>query len=93
MKSVATYRGTRKIDVVAKMVENNNGQMVAYIEVRPTPINGVMHFAYVHDDGKNATALTAQGHKDANEISDEQKAINIRNQAVARLNSEGYEQF
>ena len=85
MKTVNTYRGARKIDVAAKMVENNNGEMVSYKEVRPQPINGVMHFAYIHADGVNATALTAQGHKDANEISNEQKAINLRSQAAARF--------
>jgi len=93
MKTVNTYRGARKIDVAAKLVENNSGEMVAYIDVRPTPINGVTHFAYVHADGVNATALTAQGHKDAHEISAEQKAINLRNQAIAHLNSEGYEAY
>ena len=93
MKTVSTYRGPRKIDVAAKTVENNDGQMVAYVEVKPYPIAGVMHFAYVYTDGKGATMLTAQGHKDAHEISDEQKTINMRNQAIARLNSEGYEAY
>jgi hypothetical protein len=93
MKTVNTYRGDRKIDVAAKTVENNNGEMVSYIEVKPYPISGVMHFAYIYADGKGATMLTAQGHKDAHEISVEQKAINVRNQNIARLNSEGYEAY
>ena len=90
LKSVSTYRGIKKIDTELKVVENNDGEMVGYIEVKPYPINGVPHFAYVHVGGKSATALTAEGHRKANEISEDQKAINLKEQRVASLMSEGY---
>ena len=90
LKSVNTYRGMKKIDTELKLVENNNGEMVSYIEVKPYPVDGVPHFAYIHSGGKSATVLTTDGHRKANEISDEQKAINLKEQRVASVMSEGY---
>ena len=88
MKTVNTLRGLKNIDVSAKKVENNEGDMVGYTDIVMRQIEGEQYFLYV-TSSNTATALTLDGHRKANEISEEQKGKNLKQQAVAYVMSEG----
>lgn len=62
--------------------------MVTYINVKPVNASGEQLFAYVHADGKNATALTLKGHKEANEPNEDQKRKNMLDKKLDALQNE-----
>ena len=89
MKTVNTYRGIRKIDLENKLIEINGGEMVSYSSIEMKNIEGANYF--IHMIGENAgVAVTQESYKELTAISEEQKQENLREQAIANLNSEGY---
>lgn len=90
VKTVDTYRGLRKIDIANKLVENNSGEMVAFVRVEMRAVDGEQYAMYIHSNGKSATALTLSAHKEANSLSSAQKAKNLVKQRVEMLNNEQF---
>jgi len=92
IRLVDTYRGKRKIDVTAGIVESNEKVMVPFSGIKLHMIDGVPHFVYL-TSANGGVALTAKGHRAANEPTEEEKEISVKNTRIAAVMSEGYESY